>query len=126
MNFTQQSQPMTAPAKPKAKDKLDEGKRQIGNFAAKTAARPEVQAGIQAGKKGLNKAKKLGLSLIGMGDESSQQPQPQLQQQTGQNFMGGKRRRKSRRKKRTKRRRKSRRKKRRTKRRRKSRRKRRR
>ena len=122
MNFTQQSQPMTAQAKPKAKDKIDEGKKQIGNFAAKTAARPEVQAGIQAGKKGLDNAKRWGLSLIGMGNESPQQPQPQPQMP----YRGGKRRRKSRRKKRTKRRRKSRRKKRRTERRRKSRRKRRR
>ena len=126
MKFTQQSQSMTASTKPKAKDKIDEGKRQIGNFAAKTAARPEVQAGIQAGKEGLDKAKKGFLSLIGMGDKSPQQTQPQLQQQMPYQGMGGKRRRKSRRKKRTKRRRKSRRKKRRTKRRRKSRRKRRR
>ena len=109
-------------ARPKAKDKIDEGKKQIGDFATKTAARPEVQAGIRAGKKGLNNVKRWGLGLIDMDNEPPQQPQPQPQQ----NFMGGKRRRKSRRKKRTKRRRKSRRKKRRTKRRRKSRRKRRR
>ena len=126
MKFTQQSQSMTASTKPKAKDKIDEGKRQIGNFAAKTAARPEVQAGTRAAQDGANKAKKGLLSLFGMGDESQQQSQLQQQQQMPYPGMGGKRRRKSRRKKRTKRRRKSRRKKRRTKRRRKSRRKRRR
>ena len=102
-------------------------KSRLGILLLKTAARPEVQAAAQAAKNGANKAKKGLLSLFGMGDESPQQPQPQLQQQQmPYPGMGGKRRRKSRRKKRTKRRRKSRRKKRRTKRRRKSRRKRRR
>tara|TARA_B100000900_G_scaffold126708_5_gene107089 strand:- start:10854 stop:11231 length:378 start_codon:yes stop_codon:yes gene_type:complete len=125
MNFTQgrQEESMPHQTKPNAKDKIKEGQAQISNVAAKAAARPEVQAGIRAGKEGLNKAKKGLLSLIGMGDESPQQLQQPPQTYSG---MGGKRRRKSRRKKRTKRRRKSRRKKRRTKRRRKSRRKRRR
>ena len=123
MKFTQ-GQPESMQTKPNAKAKIKEGQEQIGNFAAKTAARPEVQAATRAAQDGANKAKKGLLSLFGMGDESPQQTQPPLQ--TGQNQFGGKRRRKSRRKKRTKRRRKSRRKKRRTKRRRKSRRKRRR
>ena len=42
---------MTASTKPMAKDKIDEGKRQIGNFAAKTAARPEVQVESKQAKK---------------------------------------------------------------------------
>ena len=110
-------------ARPTTKEQIDEGKKQIGDFATKTAARPEVQAGIRAGKKGLNNVKRWGLGLI---DTDNEPPQPPQQQPQQQSLQGGKRRRKSRRKKRTKRRRKSRRKKRRTKRRRKSRRKRRR
>ena len=122
MNFTQRDPQapqsmMSTNTKGSTSEEINNGKKAIEKTSQKIAGRREVQAGIQAGKKGLEKAKKGVLSLFGMGDESPQQPQNQL---------GGKRRRKSRRKKRTKRRRKSRRKKRRTKRRRKSRRKRRR
>ena len=126
MNFTQEPRResmMPTNKKGSAGQELGKGTQQIKNFAAETAARPQFQAGIQAGKKGLNNVKRWGLGLFGMDDESPQQLQ---QQQMPYRGMGGKRRRKSRRKKRTKRRRKSRRKKRRTKRRRKSRRKRRR
>ena len=131
MNFTQgqtqqqqQSMMPTTNKKGSTSEEIDKGKKQIGDFAAKTADRPEVKAATTAAKKAANDVKDGVLNLFGLKDKK--QPQLQAQAQMPYQGMGGKRRRKSRRKKRTKRRRKSRRKKRRTKRRRKSRRKRRR
>ena len=60
MNFTQGQPETMTNQKPNAKDKIKEGQAQIGNFAAKTAARPEVQAGITSSSRRCKQSKRQG------------------------------------------------------------------
>ena len=103
MSFARADTGRSEGPKKNARQQVRKGAAELNTMKNNFANNEKVKAATAAGKKNLNKAKNKLLSLVGLGNDTEQQP-----------LQGGKRRRKSRRKKRrTKRRRKSRRKRRR-------------
>ena len=106
MSFARADTGRSEGPKKNARQQVRKGAAELNTMKNNFANNEKVKAATAAGKKNLNKAKNKLLSLVGLGNDTEQQPEPTQ--------FGGKRRRKSRRKKRrTKRRRKSRRKRRR-------------